>query len=279
MYDAQVLADSITTRGHRLITFEITFPRFILAEFNTHRVCSRNSASSRAIPVPKRIESILESPFVPAAFGANQGGMSAGDDLEQEAQIACREVWLDAMQDAVKHAKRLVEIGVHKQWANRLLEPFAWHTVIVTATEWENYFNLRISEHAQPEIVTVSTLMRDLMLKSVPETLQEGEWHLPLIGAKYGDEIDESWRRNPEFVKRSVARCARVSYLTHEGFRDPKADMELYIRLTSNGHMSPTEHAARPMTSAERSMGEFCGNFRGWVQHRKEIPGEAVFKG
>jgi len=282
MYDAKILADSISPLGHRLVTFQITFPRIILAEFNTHRVMSRNSASSRAIPVPKRIKAILEAPFVPTAVGANQRGMEAGAALEDKAQEQCREVWLDAMKDAVKHAERLVEIGVHKQWANRLLEPFAWHTVIVTATEWENYFKLRVSEHAQPEIFTVSDMMQKVLADSTPKELQYGGWHLPLFGTDFGDSmplLDQPKATWDYAVKLSVARCARVSYLTHDGKRDPAADITLYKRLTSAGHMSPTEHAARPMTVAERSMSEWCGNFRGWVQHRKEIPGEAVFQG
>lgn len=291
MYAAEILADSVTETGHRLTTFQITFPRIVLAEFNTHRVFSRNSASSRAIPVGKRIEAILESPFVPAAFGSAKRGMQAGDDLDQKAQDQCRAIWLDAMQDAVKWSRRLVEVGVHKQWANRLLEPFAWHTVIVTATEWANYWALRVSKMAQPEIFTVSEKMKELFDASEPEALRRGEWHLPLVGARYGDDL-RGYGDGPEvskpvltpeqwgvLVRLSVARCARVSYLTHEGVRDPSADQTLYDRLTTNGHMSPTEHAARPMWPAELSCGVWCGNFRGWVQHRKEIPGESVFSG
>ena len=271
-YACDIIADSMSPADHRLTTFQITFPRFILAEFNTHRVLSRNSASSRAIPVNKRIEAILESPFVPAAFGAKQRGMQAGDALAEKDQEACRKVWLGAMQDMVRHARRLVEIGVHKQWANRLLEPFAWHTVIVTATEWENYFALRVSEHAQPEIFTISDMMQKVMGESQPEQLTYGQWHLPLAGDKFEDPPDTEFR-----VKLSTARCARVSYLTHEGVRDADKDIGLYERLTNNGHMSPTEHPARPMTEEELSKSQWCGNFRGWVQHRKEIPGEAVF--
>lgn len=291
MYDAKILADSVTQAGYRLTTFQITFPRIVLAEFNTHRVFSRNSASSRAIPVEKRIEAILESPFVPAAFGSAKRGMQAGDALASEEQDACREIWLDAMRDAVKHSRRLVQLGVHKQWANRLLEPFAWHTVIVTATEWANYWALRVSKMAQPEIFTVSEKMKELFDASEPERLSSGAWHIPLVGLSYGDPFpgygddrdasdppDNDWEWG-QLVRLSVARCARVSYLTHDGVRDPSADRTLYERLTTNGHMSPTEHAARPMTPVELSLNEWCGNFRGWVQHRKEIPGEAVFVG
>lgn len=289
-YAAEILADSISPAGHRLTTFQITFPRFVLAEFNTHRMLSRNSASSRAIPVEKRIEQIRENPFVPEAFAANKRGMQAGEVMDDEAQEKSRRTWLNACENALYHAERLADFGVHKQWANRLLEPFAWHTVIVTATEWDNYWALRISEHAQPEIRIVSEMMHDLYATTRATPLEVGEWHLPLVGYRYGDDIagygdDPNPRRRATqpasaVVKLSVARCARVSYLTHEGVRDPDADLTLYERLTTNGHMSPTEHAARPMTEEEFSRGRvFCGNFRGWVQHRKEIPGEAVFTG
>ncbi len=280
-YAAEILTDSISPAGHRLTTFQITFPRFVLAEFNTHRVLSRNSASSRAIPVEKRIKAIEASPFVPEAFAANKSGMQAGEVMDEEAQKKSREVWLNACENMLYHAGRLAEMGVHKQWANRLLEPFAWHTVIVTATEWDNYWALRISEHAQPEIRIVSEMMKECYDAGTPQPIDNTYWHLPLVGAKYGEPHgtggDEALLQ--ERIKLSVARCARVSYLTHEGVRDPAADLALYDRLTTNGHMSPTEHAARPMTEEELAQGEFRGNFRGWVQHRKEIPGEAVFKG
>lgn len=290
-YAAEILADSLSPAGHRLTTFQITFPRFVLAEFNTHRVLSRNSASSRAIPVEKRIQQIEASPFVPEAFAANKRGMQAGEVMDEEAQEKSRTVWLNACENALYHAGRLAEMGVHKQWANRLLEPFAWHTVIVTGTEWKNYFALRVSEHAQPEIRIVSEMMQGVLMDSTPARLKEGHWHLPLVGEKYGDDNPYATGGNTELlsskkyyglqdqVKLSVARCARVSYLTHDGVRDPEADLALYERLITNGHMSPTEHAARPMTQTELTLarGGFCGNFRGWVQHRKEIPGEAVF--
>lgn len=278
-YAAEILADSMSPFGHRLTTFQITFPRFVLAEFNTHRMFSRSSASSRAIPVEKRIQQIQENPFIPEAFAANKRGMQAGEVMDADSQGQARDAWLVACEDAVAQAKNLAEIGVHKQWANRLLEPFAWHTVIVTATEWDNYWALRISEHAQPEIRTISEMMRDLYDDATCPDLKQGQWHLPLVGPELGDPPHNTEGQLAQAIKLSVARCARVSYLTHEGKRDPEADLALYDRLVSKGHMAPTEHAARPMTPVELSMGEWCGNFRGWVQHRKEIPGEAVFTG
>jgi thymidylate synthase ThyX len=276
-YACSILADSGSSAGHRLTTFQITFPRFVLAEFNTHRMLSRNSASSRAIPVEKRIAMIESDPFVPEAFAANKHGMQAGEALDEAEQEKCREIWLNAADNAAFHASCLAEMGVHKQWANRLLEPFAWHTVIVTATEWANFWALRISEHAQPEIRIIASMMRQCFDESVPSHVTQGEWHLPLVGREYGDGPNAVLSHPDRFVKICVARCARVSYLTHEGVRDPEADLALYDRLVSSGHMSPLEHAARPMTAAELSIGRWCGNFRGWVQHRKEIPGESVF--
>jgi hypothetical protein len=169
-YAAKVLADSITSDGARLTTLEVTFPRIVLAEFNTHRMLSRNSASSRAIPVLKRIKSVVDDPFVPESFGKNQAGMQAETSVDSEA--------------ALLRAGRVVLLV-------------------------------------------------------------------------------------------AVGRCARVSYLTHDGIRDPRADVELAKRLRSSGHMSPFEHVAQ----AEPFEGifEWSGNFRGWKQYRKTIPNEDNF--
>lgn len=268
-FAARVLADSISPRGVRLTTLEVTLPRIVLAEFNTHRVFSRNSASSRAIPVEKRIADVEADPFVPEAFGKNQKGMQATDVLSVDEESLARGAWLNALQYAVTYAGELARVGVHKQLANRLLEPFSWHTIIVTATEWSNFYALRCNPMAQPEIRRAAELMRDAMLKSGPNHLPEGGWHLPLVRDVEHEEFQVA-----DLVKLSAARCARVSYLTHDGRRDPQADLALYDRLASAGHMSPLEHPAR--ATNHRS---FVGNFCGWAQHRKEIAGEDVFSG
>lgn len=266
-YSATILKDSISPVGIRLITFEVTFPRIILAEFNTHRVLGRSSASSRAIPVAKRIKSIEEAPFIPAAFGANQKGMQAAD-ADSVDQDRARAVWLSARDSMAGHAATLAEIGVHKQWANRLLEPFCWHTVITTATEWTNFFRLRIHKNAQPEIRTAAELMRDAMAASVPTPLKPYQWHLPLV-----DERDALLNLR-EKVQCCVARCARTSYLTHDGVREPSADLGLHDRLLTDGHMSPLENAATPALAPFA----FHGHLRGWTCYRKMIPGEAIFE-
>jgi thymidylate synthase ThyX len=284
-YAARVLADSVTTRGyetHRLTTIEVTFPRIVLAEFNTHRVFSRNSASSRAIPVDKRIAMIEADPFEPEAFGRNQKGMQAAEDLRSEDDVMARAEWTLARVDAVRHAKALALLGVHKQLANRLIEPFCWHTVVCTATEWENFFALRCNPDAQPEIRRAAELMRDAYEASTPERLDSGMWHMPLLP----DALDlvNAGFTTEEMCRISVGRCARVSYLTHDGVRDPRADLELCDRLQRSGHMSPFEHVARPITQDDiedrglPSYRPFVGNFCGWIQLRKLLPHEDNFR-
>ena len=149
-YSAKVLADSISPDGVRLTTMEVTFPRIVLAEFNTHRMFSRNSASSRAIPVEKMIQRVLDDPFSPVWWGKNQSGMQAAEELSGEALRLARQHWLDARDFAISCVRlfQAPEISLHKQIANRLLEPFLWHTVVVTATEWENFFALRCHKDA-----------------------------------------------------------------------------------------------------------------------------------
>lgn len=301
-FEAKVLADSVSPGGHRLTTLEATFPRFVLAEFNTHRVFSRNSASSRAIPIAKQLRRVLEHPYVPIEFGSNQPGMQAGPALAGAKREAAEREWLRARDDAVRRVLGLISepgvlgegddlserlaaveeairnkeqpaewLNVHKQVANRLLEPFMWHTVIVTATEWDNFWNLRCHADAQPEIRLIAERMRAAHRASEPETVAAGDWHLPLIRPEDREEGVSS----DDLVKVSVGRCARVSYLTHDGRRDLSADLDLYNRLVESGHMSPLEHPAQPLAADDLARGEWSGNFRGWRPYRKLVPGEA----
>jgi thymidylate synthase ThyX len=300
-FDAKVLADSRSPAGYRLTTLEATFPRFVLAEFNTHRVFSRNSASSRAIPIAKQLRRVLEDPYIPIEFGSNQPGMQAGAALSGAKRDAAEREWLHARDDAVRRVLGLVAapgaistdedlfdalgsveeairnraqptawLNVHKQVANRLLEPFMWHTVIVTATEWDNFWNLRCHADAQPEIRLVAERMRDASLASDPAELDWDEWHLPLVRPEDREEASSE-----DLVKVSAGRCARVSYLTHAGKRDLEADIQLHDRLLESGHMSPLEHPARPLAAADLKESEWSGNFRGWFSYRKSIAGEA----
>ncbi|HSX02596.1 MAG TPA: FAD-dependent thymidylate synthase [Candidatus Saccharimonadia bacterium] len=271
-YAAKILLDSISPQGVRLITFEVTFPRFILAEFNTHRAFSRNTASSRAIPAKKIWERTEAEPFVPSYWGKNQKGMQADEELSPAEQTEAERLWRNALAAALDHAKQLAELGVHKQLTNRILEPFMWHTALVTATEWDNFFALRAHPAAQPEIQTIARMMKELYDTNQPQLLQEGQWHLPLIRPEEFGEADL------ETLKQvSSGRCARVSYLTHDGVRDLEADVRLHNQLREGGHMSPFEHVARPMTAAEYAQTPFLGNFRGWHQYRKDLPHESNY--
>jgi thymidylate synthase ThyX len=248
---------------------EVTGPfhNFVADGFIVHN--SRNAASSRAIPIKKMIDAVRQDPAMPRWWGRNQSGMQAFEQLDAGQQALAEAEWRHALADALAHAENLSssEINLHKQLVNRILEPFAWITVIVTATEWSNFFVQRTHEDAQPELRHIAEMMLTAFRASAPRTLALGEWHTPLI------QPDEE--SLPDDVKRkiSVARCARVSYLTHAGARDYAKDVELYERLVAggaNGHWSPFEHVATPLEDAN----VWSGNFRGWEQFRKRFPQE-----
>ena len=275
----------------RLTTMEIQIPRIVLAEFNTHRVFSRNSASSRAIPIGKLLARVKDDPYMPEEWTANGAGMQGHGLIASDTMREADEIWARAADDAVERARQLLALNVHKQTTNRLLEPFLWHTVIVTATEWGNFFNLRINPAAHPAIRNTAEAMRVEYLSATPTRLEFGDWHLP-----YVDERDAGLPRS-SLIKLSTARCARVSYLTHDGVREPIEDIDLHDRLLAAGHMSPFEHTARPLNvhdvaaALDRFAGvtydrtqlnpaeHFAGNFRGWMQYRKTIRGEADILG
>jgi thymidylate synthase ThyX len=293
-YQARVLKNSVSYHETKLITIEVTFPRIVLAEFNTHRMFSRNSASSRAIPIKKMLRMVREHPYVPEKWGRNQKGMQAYEDLLPQEAVEAEKEWLKARDLAVQQVERLLEIGVHKQTTNRLLEPFMWHTVICTATEWDNFFHLRNHKEAHPAIQRPAKLIIDAIENSEPEFLPHDRWHAPLLNIGMDDEeaqiIAELGETGPRKV--SAGRCARVSYLTHDGERDFNKDVQLHDRLLGNGHMSPLEHVATPydQSSEAHQMIGMCslgpnngdvwfGNFRNWVQYRKLVPGEADLLG
>lgn len=307
-FGAQIHADSLSPDGVRLTTMEITFPRYILAEMNTHRMLSKSSASSRAIPVDKMLKRVMDDPYVPTVWGKNQKGMQAEVEVDAETAEKAKMNWLELRSEAVWKATRLLELGIHKQITNRLLEPWLWHTCIVTGTEWSNFFHLRNNPAASPDFQTIAAMMQELYEELEPEKVDYDDWHMPLVGP---EDYDAAWEQGLAqkagdsealtqlLVKVSVARCARVSYLTHDGKRDLQADLDLHDRLLESGHCSPFEHAARPMTDDDvksldvhvarvtgftdteayrgpvRRYNRWAGNLRGWVQYRKLIPHEA----
>ncbi len=264
MIKTKIILDSITEAGDRLTTFELTYPRFIHAEFQTHRMLSRNAASSRAIPIEKMIQKVQENPAEIIWWGKNQSGMQAREELDFDAKQRAVTEWVSHEEATIESVQWLSDIGLHKQISNRLLEPFMNITVICTGTDWNNFFALRCHEDAQPEIRELAFQMLRDYYASTPKVLKTGEWHTPYLTSEE-ENLDKETR-----IKVSVAKCARVSYLTHDGTRSYEKDLELYDRLLSSGHMSPMEHVATP---APHVVG-YSGNFKGWIQYRKTLQNE-----
>lgn len=265
-FSVKILADSISPNGCRLTTVEKKYARIIHSEELTHKMFSRNSASSRAIPAAKMIQSIDEDPFVPIWWGKNEPGMQAYAEVEdKEAAIAW---WLEGKRLMIEHAKKGLDMGLHKQIVNRTIEPWMWITVISSFTDVNNYLGLRDHHAAEPHIQLNAKLLKEAMNNSLPRCLAVGEWHLPMIN--FDDEVDRSLSKD-DLIKVSVGRCARVSYLTHNGKRDPQEDIKLHDRLAVQVplHASPAEHQAICMDDTN-----YYGNFRGWKQYRKHLTNE-----
>lgn len=271
---ATIIADSIAHNCPRLTTMQLRYPRFIHAEFMTHRVFSRNASSSRAIPVERLIQDVVRDPVEPMHWGKNQPGMQAREELTGSEKWDAQHEWRHARREAIKSARVLAQIGAHKQIVNRLLEPFSHINVLVTSTEWDNFFKLRLHPDAQPEIQELARVMSAALNKSEPRSLRGHQWHLPYI--ENPDDLDDLTVAR----KVSVARCARVSYLTHDDRATTvEEDLALYERLVRSNppHMSPAEHQAVPDQRYQRgvishwSAEHLHGNFTGWRQQRKML--------
>lgn len=258
MIDVKVVADSIH-QGNRLTTLECTFHRFILPEFNTYRQWSRSAASSRAIPLKVRIEEVINNPAIPYEWGKNKAGMVADEILDPKIQLECESVWREAAAASVDYATYLEKLQVHKQVAARILEPFLWHTSVVSSTDWDNMFSQRIHKDAQPEFRVLAEKMKKALDNSEPEPLTFNQWHLPYI------REDEKCISLEVQRKISVARVARTSYLNQDKSEISK-DLSLYHRLiTANPpHLAPFEMVARPVFSSKDPV----ANFTGWTQLR-----------
>lgn len=264
MIKAEIVADSVGTHGCRITSFVLTYPRFIHAEVMTHRAFSRNAASSRAIPVQKMIDDVNQHPARPIHWGRNQKGMQAHDALDTATAEQAIRLWDNAAREAVATVKKLLDLGVHKQVANRILEPFTHMVTLVTATDLHNFFALRAHADAQPEFHALAfSMLEAYHVNSTPQLVKPGEWHVPFAGELTGGlRIDQR-------LKIATARAARVSYRTFGGEIDPEADFALHDRLKDSGHWSPFEHSAQCLDSPRRS-----GNFTGWDQYRKTFPQE-----
>jgi len=324
MYSAKIILDSISPRGNRLVTAELEFPRVVLAEVLTHRCSydswgyeewgertktrdiSKNSASSRTIPLHRMIKMVMDDPYIPEKFSKNGPGMQAAGWLDGISHDRARSRWLDARDNAIIQAIAMLnevdratcfakvpdvarfyadvnaivapEFSVHKQDVNRLLEPWGWVKQIVTATEWPNFFALRCDRAAHPAFAKVARMLYLAYRKSTPTPVPEGEWHLPYVSAWEQQNLSLDQQKDI-----SAARCAWVSYWPPDAVEGEATDYEKVKRtvnkLTTSrpGHFSPFEHQASPMsTYQEHYHPEWRSNLKGWLQLRKLMPEECA---
>lgn len=281
---AEVIADSISPAKRRLTTFKLRYPKFIHGEFMTHRMFSRNASSSRAIPVAKLIREVEDDAYraCPVYWGREKKGMQSGGELVGADKVNTIGQWRWAALDAVRHARAMADCGAHKSIVNRILEPFSHINVVATATEWDNFFGLRLHKDAQPEMRALAIAMWEARKASTPTLLQPGQWHLPFI------EQGSIYECMETAIAVSIARCARVSYESFETGKQSSVeeDLKLYARLVGAQplHASPAEHQATPDDwvggDPDYPTGWFFpdqhANFIGWRQYRKMLPGEAV---
>lgn len=244
-----------------LYTVECRYWRAIHSEVMTHRVFSRNASSSRAIPVRKVLKQVWSDPAGPTHWGLNQPGMQASKQATGFKRKVAKVVWRLAGKMACVASWSLMELGIHKQVANRLLEPWQYISVIITATDWDNFFALRLHPDAQPEIKELAEAIEWSMGLVHIQQLKRNEWHLPYVDLSYYDQASDV-----EAAKQvSAARCARVSYLTHDGKKaNIHSDLKLASMLQKSKHMSPFEHQAKP---GWRGTTKYA-NLTGWMSQR-----------
>jgi len=298
---ARIVADSISPDGVRMTTMEIEYPRFILAELNTHRMLSKNSASSRAIPVKAMHEQIKAAPAGPVFWGKNQAGMQAKTELTDNDLGDVKFMWTRAMQDALHWAWAMSDrAGLHKQIANRVTEPWMTMKTVISGTEWANFFWLRDHADAQPEIAELARKMREAYDSSTPQLLHPGEWHVPYVRTDrsivdgslcYYDNHGDDLTADEAHVI-SASCCAQVSYRKNDDTLEKAQKIFHQLIESTPAHASPVEHQATPMnpystygynpeyweegtTHISRNGDLWSGNLRGWIQHRKLIPNEA----
>ncbi len=300
---AKIIADSISPSGERMTTMEIEYPRFILAELNTHRMLSKNSASSRAIPVKSMHEQIKASPAEPVYWGKNQAGMQAKEELTGTNYTDAKFIWQRAMGDALHWAWALADrVGLHKQIANRITEPWMTMKTVISGTEWKNLWWLRCHPDAQPEFHELALKMQQAYENSQPQLLNPGEWHVPYVTTQRSRADDTLYYidANDQYITAEQAKiisascCAQVSYRKNDDTLEKAEKIFNQLIYSKPAHASPVEHQATPMdldtycyyepetweggvTHVSANGDLWSGNLRGWIQHRKLIANEAVW--
>ena len=276
-----------------LITFHLMYPRFIHSEMMTHKDFSRSAASSRAIPVRKMLSQVWNKPAMPIHWGKNQPGMQAAHAIQGWKKTVLRNLWMMCGRAVCVFVWVAMKMGLHKQVANRMLEPWQLMQVTLTTCKLANFYNLRIHADAQPEIRQLATLMRLAHHGSEPKILHAGEWHLPWITegdiADVRGMVGTDEEQTKLLKKMSAARCARSSYANFDGKRSIDGDLATYSKLVDSEpvHASPCEHQATPdqqitavvssgnTTTMERQWKNppLHGNLTGYIQYRNTIVG------
>jgi thymidylate synthase ThyX len=305
--NAKIVADSCDIRGNRITSVLVTIPRIVLAELNTHRMFSRNSASSRAIPFERMVKAVKDDPFIPIAWQKDHSGMQGTEYMEHGINDLI-DNHLRARDAAVERATEANQRGLTKQLCNRYLEPFMWHTVLITSTEWENFFALRCPQYgllteeglkhfrsqndyfkaggvisgtdinieflkinksgAEIHIQAAAEAIYDAMNESTPMALKDGMWHIP-----FSDKLN-----NPEMgtaygylhgIKVATAMCARTSYTVvgNEKEMTYAKLIEIHDRMVSQ-----VPFHASPFEHCARVMteDEYYTNVRGKLMFRNQ---------
>ena len=274
-----------------LITFHLMYPRFIHSEMMTHKDFSRSAASSRAIPIQKMLNQVWNKPAMPIHWGKNQPGMQASHAIQGWRKTFLSNLWIMCGRAVCVFVWVAMKMGLHKQVANRMLEPWQLMHVTLTTCKLANFYNLRIHADAQPEVCYLATLMRFAHQTSEPKILREGEWHLPWITDEDIDDVAAmvgTDKEQTELLKKmSAARCARSSYANFDGKRSIDGDLATYSKLVDSEpiHASPCEHQATPdqqitdvVSSGHTTVMEchwenptLHGNLTGYIQYRNTI--------
>jgi hypothetical protein len=259
-----VAASRNTATGTKLWTVQLRYWRAIHAELMTHRAFSRNAGSSRAIPVKKMLSQVWNDPAGPIHWGANQPGMQAHTQLKGWRRRLAKTTWRLTGKVACIFTWGMMKLGLHKQVANRLLEPWQYINVVVSATDWENFFHLRCHEDAQPEIRALAEEIEFAMqyAEAIGDVvdLEPGQWHLPYVTNR-----ERRMLAIDAQLKLSTARCARVSYEPFDGNAAHEKEFERHDKLVGSEpiHASPTEHQAVAFRQPART-----SNFQDWEQYR-----------
>lgn len=275
MISAEVILDTDNQFGHRITTMRLRMPRYILAQFNTHRVFSRNTSSSRAVPTTKLVEQVRLQPFMPIGVAKNGSGMLPKEELSEELQAKFLEQWHELSQIVADYVENWAGMGVHKQHANRALEPWLMCEVLVTSTEWSNFFEQRCQD-AQPEMCELACKMREALEVSSPK---RRVFHLPFVtdeemktvleGVDVYNLSDHNHQKVTDaFIKLgliSAGRCCRVSYLRTDAESSAEEAYKRGKMLVELNHWSPLEHQATNYDTCSKTQ---SGNLKGFIQLR-----------